>query len=65
MEIMVLILMACSVGHNILLTHADIVRLYRAEFQEKQKGLISIALVRFERVPPSQGTTTGVLKMLC
>ncbi|KIW12739.1 hypothetical protein PV08_07925 [Exophiala spinifera] len=32
------------VGHNILLCHSDIVRLYRSEFQQKQNGLISIAL---------------------
>jgi hypothetical protein len=35
-----------SVGHNILLSHGHIVRLYREEFQKKQSGKISIALVR-------------------
>ncbi|KAF5971696.1 glycoside hydrolase family 1 [Fusarium coicis] len=47
------------VGHNILLCHADIVRLYRSEFQKEQKGLISIAL-NSEWVEPLNDTPEAI-----
>lgn len=39
------IIYACSLGNNLILTHARAVALYRREFQQRQRGIIGITLV--------------------
>jgi beta-glucosidase/6-phospho-beta-glucosidase/beta-galactosidase len=39
-----LILIACSAGHNAILSHAHAVNIYRREYKSKQDGEIGITI---------------------
>jgi len=47
-------------GHNLLLAHANAVKIYRNEFQQKQKGLIGISSYGDYRYPLNITNTADV-----